>query len=627
VGLGTLDGVLSPDARRRRLTLLLLLVIGAGVLCLDVLRAGPADHMARAVTWSFLLALIKLTIWAVAVVLVVRLVRRVPPDGRPRLRALAIHLGASLALSSAVGLLSYLLQRPLRRALVADLPPGGREVLLNSWTVLTPELHASFLLALPWDLLTYWAVFAGTCLLHWALRARDRRRRAFELAGEVDRAQLHALEAQLHPHFLFNALHTISSLLRSQPESARSVTGRLRALFAGLLAADGPAAHPLARELALLDHYILIQKARFGDNLRFEVEVEPGCLAAPVPVLLLQPIVENAVRHGAWGRAGPTRVWVRGWREGGQLRLQVHDDGPGCTDPPLASGPGIGLTNTRQRLQRMYGGGQRLIFEGSAPPMHGARVTLTVPLAIDPEVPPTVPAAEAVPAAATAHVEAATPRAGLWMSAWLLFGTAMALLNLIWSSARYYAGDPAPQQTWSATFVVGSRGAVAWVLLFPLVIWLNRRLMAARIGLSGRLLLHGSLALVVALAKAGLVRTFQGMGGPALAAPIGALVAGRIYSDLLHYAVMVGLCHAVDHYARHVDYGLRAARLEAELAAARLAALRTHLQPQLLLATLARLERLIGRAPEAAERLLVDLGDHLRRLLRKNPAAARGGGG
>jgi two-component system, LytTR family, sensor kinase len=600
-----------PGVRRRHHLLVPLSLAAAALFALDVLRASPWEHLTRAVSLSFVLALIKFAIWAGAAVLVVTLVRRVPLEGgsrRRRAAAVAVHLAASLAVTGGVAALSHAVQQPLRRALVAALPPGGRALLLSSWTVLSAELDAALVLALPWDLLTYWAVFAAVCLWHWALSARARQRRAFELAGELDRAQLGALEAQLHPHFLFNALNTISALLHSRPARARAVTGRLRRLFARLLAPGQQPWHTLAEELALLEDYVAIQKARFGDNLVYEVDADAASRALRVPGLLLQPLVENAVRHGAARRAGPTRVRVRAWREQGSLCLEVHDDGPGC--PPSAGRPGgIGLANTRQRLERLYGGAHSFAFEGRAAPWGGARVCIRIRDGED----------AAAPARSAAGAEQMPPR--LWLRGWLLFAGAMAVLNLLWCAVRVRVGDVGSGLSSADVLILGSRGATAWVLLFPLVYWLTTHLAFTRQTLAGRLLVHAPAALVMAVLKAVLVRAFEPLGGPSAPAPLALMVAGRIYSDLLHYAVMAGLCHALYHYGRHVSYGLRAARLEAELAGAELQALRLRVQPQALLDTLADLEELIARAPAAADRLIVQLGDRLRQLLRT------GGGG
>jgi two-component system LytT family sensor kinase len=591
-----------PGLQRQLLPALLL--VAPGLFALDVLRAAPWDHLARAVSLSFLLAVIKCTIWAGAALLIVRLMRRVPLEGGSRRRtaaAVAVHLVASLGLAASVAVLSHTLQQPLRRELVAALPPGALAVLLNSWTILSPDLQTSLVLALPWDLLTYWAVLTAVSLWHWALRARDRQRRAFELAGALDRAQLAALEAQLHPHFLFNALNTIAALLHSRPESARSVTARLRRLFARLLQPGQRPWQTLDEELALLDDYVAIQKARFGDHFDYQVDVEPACRGARVPGLLLQPLVENAVRHGVARRTGRTRVRVRGWSQQEWLCLEVHDDGPGCTSRDRAGPGGIGLANTRQRLERLYGEGQRFSFEGQAPPWGGARVEIRIAEGAEAPGPAPPAAADEVPRR-------------LWLHGWLLFGAAMTLLNLLWCAARFYAGEPG-RMAFTDILMVGTRGAGAWVLLFPLVYWLNAGLISARRTLTGRLVLHALAALLVAVLKALLVRTFEPLGGPPALGPLAAMVAARIYSDVLHYAVMAGLSHALWHYERHMRYQLRAARLEAELAGADLQALRVRMQPQALLASLAALEQLIAHTPAAADRLIVELGDRLRALL------------
>jgi two-component system, LytTR family, sensor kinase len=607
------DGRGEPEAggRLRLRYLLAIVVAGAALFSLDVLRARPDDRIAFVVALAFASALVKFLLWAGAGVGMWHLVRRVPLDGRPWHRTLAVHLAASLAVVAAVTLLGYALQARLRLALLGALPASALDHLRDSWTGGPRlDLRASLAMALPWDLLTYWTVLAGLAFWQGAVRARERARRAHALGVQVSRAHLHALETQLQPHFLFNALHTISALLARDPGAARAITRRLRGLLGRLFQVDRRPVQPLREELALLRDYLAIQEARFGDRLRVELAIEAGCDEVLVPALLLQPLVENSVRHVAAQRAGPTRIRVAARREGDQLRLEVHDDG--TAGAGRSDGTGIGLANTRERLFQLHGEDQRFVFTPAAPPWGGALVQVAIPVGASGH-------AKGVDHPRKAGAPAAGGPDHLWLVGWLLFAVAMLVLNVIWSSARYQVYGRAAGASWAEVLGQGSRGAFAHVLLFPLVYAANRRLLPGLRTLSARLALHATLALALSFAKSALVRAAAGMTGPAPVLSIVTLVGARIYSDVLHYALMAGLCHALDRYRSARAQAARAARLEAELER-QLGDLRRRLEPEVLFAGLDQLEALVEQAPEQAERLIADLGDRLRQSLAEGRA-------
>jgi signal transduction histidine kinase len=622
-----------PSTRRlllglRARHLVATLPIGAALFSLDVLRAWPRQHLGTVVLLSFASALIKFLLWGAAAALIWRLCRRLPLGDRgDRAPTAALHLTAALIVSALVTVLSQGLQSGLRASLMAVLPPGASGRLLDSWTGHHTELGAALILGYPWDVLTYFAILANVVFWQWALRARERERRALELAREVSRARLHALETQLHPHFLHNALHTISSLLEGDPARAHAVTRGLRGLLARLLATDAAPVQPLGDEIAFLRDYLAVQEARFGNGLLFEVDVQPDCTGALVPSLLLQPLVENAVRHVAARRSGATRIRVRACRDGQDLRLEVHDDGPGAP-VERTRGSGIGLANTRQRLQQIYGQRQQFHFEPTCPPLGGVRVSISLPLqhappAFEPEPDSPTPAwSSSAPARDAVALPGGSPR--LWLLGWLVFAGAMFVLNLIWSSARYVIYARPTGQSWTDVIAAGSRGAAALVLLFPVVYWANLHLVPRVRGAPARLALHGLLALGLSAAKSALVRAWMLLAGsPAVPTVVG-LVLVRIYADLLHYLLMAGVCYALARYRDHREQILREARLQAELAGARLSALQLRLEPDQLFSTLDRLQTLIDRAPEEADRLLADLGDRLRRVLRASQPVTAG---
>jgi LytS/YehU family sensor histidine kinase len=196
------------------------------------------------------------------------------------------------------------------------------------------------------------------------------------LEKRLAEAKLQALQMQLNPHFLFNTLHSISALMHRDVEAA----DRMIVLLSDLLrrALDGTKEHevPLAQELDLLDRYLEIERTRFGDRLSVEVDIAPETLTARVPNLILQPLVENAIKHGIERVAGPRKIQLQAQRRAGRLILAVSDDGAG-----LATGgavrEGIGLSNTRARLQELYGQDQQLALTARAG--GGLTVTLELP--------------------------------------------------------------------------------------------------------------------------------------------------------------------------------------------------------------------------------------------------------
>ena len=207
-------------------------------------------------------------------------------------------------------------------------------------------------------------------------RYRERELTASRLQGQLAHAQLQALRMQLNPHFLFNALNSISMLVRGNrnDEAVRMLAG-LGDLLRGVLEEDRPNEVPLREELDFLGRYLAIEQIRAG-RLQVLVEVPPELMEACVPNLILQPLVENAIRHGIARSSAAGLVEIGAWRENGSLLLSVRDDGPGLAGAESGR-EGVGLSNTRARLARMYGDRQRLELanaEGG-----GARVTIRLP--------------------------------------------------------------------------------------------------------------------------------------------------------------------------------------------------------------------------------------------------------
>jgi two-component system, LytTR family, sensor kinase len=193
---------------------------------------------------------------------------------------------------------------------------------------------------------------------------------------QVARAELQFLRAQLHPHFLFNALNAISGTVRSDPERARTMIARLGVLLRRALDHTDETDGTVQGEIELLEAYLDIEQVRFGDRLQVVWTIAAETLHARMPSLLLQPIVENAVRHGVAPRSAPGQVRIATCRSGNRLELVVEDDGVGFRPDP-SEVPGVGLTNTRSRLQHAYGSDHRFNISPVEP--RGVRVEISLP--------------------------------------------------------------------------------------------------------------------------------------------------------------------------------------------------------------------------------------------------------
>lgn len=185
------------------------------------------------------------------------------------------------------------------------------------------------------------------------LDAQQRELRTSQLEALLAQTRLQMLSMQLQPHFLFNTLNTIAELVHQQPAAAERMIGGLSHLLRETLHAGLVDRVPLSQELALLDRYIEIQRARFGDRLTVTVTVPDEANHALVPTLLLQPLVENAIKHGIGARAGAGHIEITAAKKGERLQIAIADDGPGLPSGSLPGG--IGLDNCRSRLQTLYG--------------------------------------------------------------------------------------------------------------------------------------------------------------------------------------------------------------------------------------------------------------------------------
>jgi two-component system, LytTR family, sensor kinase len=240
---------------------------------------------------------------------------------------------------------------------------------------LVPPLGGYLLAAGLTSLLPFVAMAAVAQALEARTRARDRELESALVKAELVEARLAALTARLQPHFLFNTLQGISTLIPHDPTAADRMLTQLSDLLREVLRHGERRYVTLEEELAVLRPYLDISKARFGPRLQLHVEIEEGARSALVPFFLLQPLVENALEHGAGDRSGPATVRIAATRYGDRLRMSVTDDGPGLD--PHGLQPGLGLSNTRARLAQLYGDAG--VVELHGPDGGGLEVRIEIP--------------------------------------------------------------------------------------------------------------------------------------------------------------------------------------------------------------------------------------------------------
>jgi two-component system LytT family sensor kinase len=225
------------------------------------------------------------------------------------------------------------------------------------------EFRRSALQNFEWEMMTYWAIAGLSHAVLYYRESRDRELRTIQLETRLIEAQMTALQQQLQPHFLFNTLHAISALMHRDVEAADRTLMRLSDLLRMTLEATGHQEIALKTELDFLAKYLEIEQLRFADRLVVRFDIEPETLDTRVPSFLLQPLVENAIKHGISKKAGPGHIDIRTRRDHDKLRIEVRDDGVGLSETALtALQKGIGVSTTRARLQHQFGADYRFEF-------------------------------------------------------------------------------------------------------------------------------------------------------------------------------------------------------------------------------------------------------------------------
>ena len=299
--------------------------------------------LGRSVTWGQAISysLGDWYVWALLSIPILMVARRFPPEGVHAWRTAAVHLGAALVCSFVYVLL---------RSLVGVVHGRLVDEAVTFAEVFRPLLVRTF----PFNLLIYGVIVTISHAIDYYRKYHERTVHALELEKHLTEARLQSLLRQLKPHFLFNTLNGIASLMHRDVNAADKMLVRLSELLRLTMHHPGQPLTKLRDEVAFIEKYLEIERIRFRDRLTARVDVDPAVLEDQVPSLVLQPLVENAIRHGIEPRPGPGHLEIGARREGGRIVLTVRDNGAGMPAGGFTR-EGIGLANTRARLRELYG--------------------------------------------------------------------------------------------------------------------------------------------------------------------------------------------------------------------------------------------------------------------------------
>lgn len=353
-------------------------VIGFGVWTIIGLSFASRSYYALVkqgvpVLWSniFISYLIDFYLWALVSPLIFRLCRRFPIERERLVSRLLLYLGLALVFVFAVTAVSI----PIYWVLGSpDLVRNPTLPIFFRHSIISPiMLHE--------NLVVFTATVIAAHAFEYYHQSKVRKLETAELSAQLARAQLSALKMQLHPHFLFNTLNSIAALLHKDPETADRMLTRLSDFLRMTLKNSETHGVSLEKEMEFLNTYLAIEKLRFQDNLVIETDIAPETREAQVPNLILQPVVENAVRHGLARVTATGILRIKSRRQSDRVRIQIEDNGPGLRMRKSRNGNGdggVGIANTRARLEQFYGGD--FSFEISEKPdAPGTVVTFDVP--------------------------------------------------------------------------------------------------------------------------------------------------------------------------------------------------------------------------------------------------------
>lgn len=465
------------------------------------------------------------------------------------------------------------------------------------------------------DTLSYLAVVIVTdaLLARRAMHAEERR--SSHLESLLARARLDYLEAQLQPHFLFNALGAVSELAYEAPATAVRVLRQLARIFRTALGSRAGEV-TLGKELAAIEPYLEIQRLRFPDWLRIDYDVAGDTLDCLVPRFVLQPLIENAIRHGLTGRVAAGCIEISSRVTAGRLLLRVADNGVGLRQLVMRPGYGIGLTNVRERLATLYGSGEQLRLVDAVG--GGAVAEVDLPIRRLDEVPAeatglTLESVEEAPGTgsdpAAHHDEdgiSATARRVRTLVLWLICGVLWTVQSYAYLSIRNRLGE----SSFLSLALHDVAAALLWGAIAQLVFAVTSRFPLRREHLARRVAVYGpgmvAIALVHAAVLERLLTTRISFWSP--------LNTNTFILNFLIVAVLVGFGHRrqLSEWRRERENAAR--KLSAELRAARARAARLQEIPPVVLAALERAIEAVGTvpSPRRTEQLLARLGDYLR---------------
>src|SRR5271157_994777 len=321
------------------------------------------SSMGTPVTWTQLIAwnMTVALVWSLLTPIVYELARRYAFDRASWKLSLPIHIVASVVLAF-VGAVAMVAINPLVTWTKEPSVPFFAHVLSRTFM----------------DIQRYWYVVLITQAIAFYGKYQERQLLSSQLEAQLARAQLEVLKIQLEPHFLFNTLNSIAALARYDGEAAERMTLQLADLLRMSLDGVGVQEVPLHQELMFLQKYIDIQQTRFRDRLQVEIDIDPGTMDTLVPNLILQPLVENAIRHGIGPRRSPGLIRIATWRDHDDVWMEIRDNGTGLTSGRGGMPPeGVGLRNTRGRLQQLYNEDHAMVLEDA--PGGGCTVKIRVP--------------------------------------------------------------------------------------------------------------------------------------------------------------------------------------------------------------------------------------------------------
>jgi signal transduction histidine kinase len=322
----------------------------------------------RALSWEVTSSYL----WFALMPLVLWLSRRFPFEMKRWKRSLPIHVVACVAIA--------LVQQAIVSVILPRLGYLGshRSYYWDNYRlILQTNIHLCILI--------YWATVGIRYANDYYHKYRERELRASQLEARLAQTKLQVLKMQLHPHFLFNTLNAISELVYSDPESAEHMITNLSDLLRISLDQVGVQEVPLQQELDFLNKYLEIEQTRFHDRLHLHLDIDPDTLDATVPNMILQPLVENAIKHGIGPRSSGGHIEITAHRSNGTLHMRVSDDGCGLPNGEQAAlREGVGLANTRARLNHLYGSQHN--FEMISSPQKGLTLELEIPFRTFPNV-------------------------------------------------------------------------------------------------------------------------------------------------------------------------------------------------------------------------------------------------